>query len=86
MYNDIDVRSDYYDVKSYLELKVRVKAIFTNNERKERLKQYIKEKQQVKDDIKKISEDDNYLKALGLTTEANKQEEKRIEEQEEIKE
>lgn len=57
---------DYYDVKRFLELKAKVKTIFENSERKEKLKAYIVEKNSVKDDLTKIANDESYAKALGI--------------------
>ena len=57
---------DYYDVKRFLELKAKVKAVFENNERKEKLKAFIVEKNSVKDDLTKIANDESYAKALGI--------------------
>lgn len=58
--------SDYYDVKRFLELKAKVKAVFESNERKEKLKAFIVEKNSVKDDLTKIANDESYAKALGI--------------------
>ncbi len=58
--------SDYYDVKRFLELKAKVKAVFENNKRKEKLKAFIVEKNSVKDDLTKIANDESYAKALGI--------------------
>lgn len=58
---------DYYTLKRYLEDKEKIKAIFSNPERKEKLKEFISSKDAVKNEMKKISEDENYAKGLGLT-------------------
>lgn len=58
---------DYYDVKRFLELKAKIKIIFQNEKRANDLRAYIKEKNTIKDDMVKISEDSNYTKALGIT-------------------
>lgn len=58
--------SDYWDLKRFLELKNVMKRIFNNPERAKALRTFIANKEQVKTDIKKISEDENYAKGLGL--------------------
>lgn len=58
--------SDYWDLKRYLELKNTMKKIFNNPKRAKALRDYISNKNQVKDDIRKISEDENYVKGLGI--------------------
>lgn len=58
--------SDYWDLKRYLELKNTMKKIFNNPKRAKALRDYISNKNQVKDDIRKISEDENYVKGLGV--------------------
>lgn len=57
---------DYYTVKRFLETKAKVAAIFSNKERAEAVKNFIKDKNKIKDDMVKIAEDDSYSKALGL--------------------
>jgi|GEM_PF-3690972 len=59
---------DYYTLKSFLELKQKTTDIFKNKERANNLKTYIKEQNNIKDDLVKIANDENYLKALGLNT------------------
>lgn len=58
--------SDYWDLKRYLELKNTMKKIFNNPKRAKALRDYISNKNQLKDDIRKISEDENYVKGLGI--------------------
>lgn len=58
--------SDYYDVKRFLELKAKVKTIFENSERKEKLKSFIANKNSIKDDLTKLASDESYAKALGI--------------------
>lgn len=61
-----NTESDYYDVKRFLELKARVKSIFENTERKDKLKTFITEKNSIKDDLSKLANDESYVKALGI--------------------
>lgn len=61
-----NTESDYYDVKRFLELKARVKSIFENTERKDKLKTFITEKNSIKDDLSKLANDESYAKALGI--------------------
>lgn len=61
-----NTESDYYDVKRFLELKARVKSIFENTERKDKLKTFITEKNNIKDDLSKLANDESYAKALGI--------------------
>ena len=58
--------SDYYDLKRYLETKQIVKEIFANPERAKALRGYIANKNSIKDEMTKITEDESYAKGLGL--------------------
>ena len=57
---------DYWELKRYLEAKQNLKKIFNNPKRAKALREYITSKNQIKDDMKKISEDETYAKGLGL--------------------
>lgn len=57
---------DYYDIKRFLELKQQIKEIFSNPERSKGLKEFMKKKESIKDEMKKITEDETYAKGLGL--------------------
>lgn len=57
---------DYWQLKRFLEAKQTMKRVFNNPKRAEALKGYIKSKNQVKDDMKNIAEDESYAKGLGL--------------------
>lgn len=61
-----NVESDYWDLKRFLELKGCMERIFKNPKRAKALREFIQIKNKQKDDIKKISEDENYAKALGI--------------------
>lgn len=60
------VEDDYYDLKRFFELRVKVKAMFENPERAKKLKEHIASKNKIKDEMTKVSEDENYAKGLGL--------------------
>lgn len=57
---------DYYTLKRFLESKQKVKEIFANPQRSKELKEFMQKKETVKDEMKKITEDESYAKGLGL--------------------
>ena len=57
---------DYWQLKRFLEAKQTMKRVFNNLKRAEALRGYIKSKNQIKDDMKNIAEDESYAKGLGL--------------------
>lgn len=57
---------DYYTLKRFLESKQQVKEIFANSQRSKELKELMQKKETVKDEMKKITEDESYAKGLGL--------------------
>lgn len=63
---DYSTEDDYYDLKRFLELKVKLKVIFENSERAKKLKEHIANKNKIKDEMTKITEDESYVKGLGL--------------------
>lgn len=66
MGENFSTSEDYWDLKRFLELKQTMSRVFNNPKRAEALRGYIKSKNQIKDDMKNIAEDDSYAKGLGL--------------------
>lgn len=63
---NFSTEDDYYQLKRYLEYKQTMGRVFNNPIRAKALREYIKSKNTIKDDMQKISEDESYAKGLGL--------------------
>lgn len=64
--NDYRVEEDYYKVKRFFEKKAEVDAIFADEERLKKLKEFAKKKKETKENTHDAIESGNYQSALGL--------------------